>query len=570
MISLYHLLLVGGALLALSIVLTPLSARIGMPVLLLFFGVGMLAGEDGPGGIEFDDFNTAFTIANLALAVILLDGGMRTRVETFRVALRPAAVLASVGVLITALITGLAAAWLLELPLLYGLLMGSIVASTDAAAVFSLLQGRGLHLNERVGATLEIESGSNDPMAIFLTVLMLELIGSGGQFTWSSAQLLLEQFGIGAIGGAAGGWLLTWMLRKLELEAGLYVLLVTTTGIAVFALIGLIGGSGFLAIYIVGLWLGNSRINWLGNILQMHDGLAWLAQLSLFLILGLLVTPSEMAAVALPALGVALVLMLVARPLSVLLSLWPFRMDRRELTYISWVGLRGAVPIVLALFPVMAQLDEAQLLFNVTCVVVVLSLVLQGATLTPMARWLKLEVPAPRLPQRHIPLALPDNSDHELYLLPVREIGDGRPTPQSLRLPHGSALVAVFRQHELLLPADVKQLEPQDWIAVAGSSRAAADIGSLLQPVQTREQLQPRQFFGEFTLSGEAKLTDLEQVYGIDIDAGMRELSLSAVIAKRHHGHPVVGDKVSVGPVQLVVMAVDGDRVTRVGLKLPT
>jgi cell volume regulation protein A len=569
MISLYHLLLVGAALFALSIVLTPLSARVGMPVLLLFFGVGMLAGEDGLGGIQFNDFDTAFLVANVALAVILLDGGMRTRVETFRVALKPAAVLASIGVLITAVITGLAAVWLLDLPLLYGLLMGSIVASTDAAAVFSLLQGRGLHLNERVGATLEIESGSNDPMAIFLTVALLELIGQGGAFSWSSGLLLLEQFGIGAIGGIAGGWLLTWLLRKLELETGLYALLVVTAGIVIFALTGLIGGSGFLAIYIAGLWLGNSHIAWLGNILQIHDGLAWLAQISLFLILGLLVTPTEMVAVALPALGVALVLMFVARPLAVLLSLWPFGMKGRELTYISWVGLRGAVPIVLALFPVMAALPQAQLLFNITCVVVVLSLVLQGATLAPVARWLKLEVPAPRLPQKRLPLALPDGSDHEIYLLPVREIGDGKPTPQSLRLPRGSALVAVYRQHELLLPATVQQLQPQDWIAVAGSARAAADIGRLLQPTPTRQQLQPRQFFGEFTLSGEALLADLEQVYGIEIDASLRELSLSDVIARRHRGHPVVGDKVAVGPVQLVVMAVDGDRVTRVGLKLP-
>jgi cell volume regulation protein A len=562
-------LLVAAMLLLISILLTPLSNRLGMPVLLLFFGVGMLAGVDGPGQIDFHDFNAAFVMANLALAVILLDGGMRTRVATFRVGLRPATALATVGVLISAGITGAAGIWLLGLPLLPGLLLGAIVASTDAAAVFSLLQGRGLHLNDRVSATLEIESGSNDPMAIFLTVLLLEAIeqpeiGHG----WHAALLFLQQFGIGALAGILGGNLLSGLVRRLELPVGLYSLLVVSGGIVIFTLTGLVEGSGFLAIYLVGLRLGNSGAPMLPTILHVHDGLAWLAQLGLFLMLGLLVTPLEMLHLAVPGLGLAFVLMFIARPLAVGLSLWPFGMNWRELLFISWVGLRGAVPIVLALFPIIAGIPEAQLLFNITCFVVIISLLVQGTTLASAARWLKLEVPAPRLPQRRIPFNLPDHSDHELYLLPMQQLHAESIALQALRLPKESTLLAVLRDRELLLPAGIEQLHPNDWLAVAGSSRVAEDIGKLLA-TSAPERLAPRQFFGDFTLSGDALLADLEAVYGLSIDTEQKQLSLSEAIAQRHRGHPVVGDRVAFGPVQLVVMAIEGDRVTRVGMKFP-
>jgi cell volume regulation protein A len=535
----------------------------------MFFVVGMLAGVDGPGQIDFHDFNAAFVVANLALAVILLDGGMRTRAATFRVGLRPATALATVGVLISAGITGAAAIWLLHLPLLPGLLLGAIVASTDAAAVFSLLQGRGLHLNERVGATLEIESGSNDPMAIFLTVLLLEAIehpdsGHG----WHALLLFVQQFGIGALAGVVGGHLLTALVRRLDLAVGLYSLLVVSGGIVVFTLTGLVEGSGFLAIYLVGLRLGNSDAPILPTILHVHDGLAWLAQLGLFLMLGLLVTPLEMLHLAVPGLGLAFVLMFIARPLAVGLSLWTFGMNWRELTFIAWVGLRGAVPIVLALFPIIARIPEAQLLFNATCFVVVISLLVQGTTLASAARWLRLEVPAPRLPQRRIPLNLPDHSDHELYLLPMEQLHADPIQRQALRLPKESTLLAVFRERELLLPGGIDELRPSDWLAVAGSSRAAAEIGKLLA-TDAPERLAPRQFFGDFTLSGDALLADLEAVYGLTVDTEQKQLSLSEAIAQRHRGHPVVGDRVAFGPVQLVVMAVEGDRVTRVGMKFP-
>ncbi len=561
---------VGALLLLVSIVLTPLSTRIGLPVLLLFLAVGMLAGVDGAGGIRFDDFETAFLVGNLALAVILLDGGMRTRAQTFRVALRPAATLATLGVLITALITGAAAIWLLQLPPLVGLLMGAIVASTDAAAVFALLQGRGLNLNERVSATLEIESGSNDPMAIFLTVLLLQLIAlPDPALNLSVAVMLVQQFGLGALAGLAGGWLLTQLVRRLELAPGLYSLLVVAGGILVFSLTGVVGGSGFIAIYLAGLVLGNSGLPTLPNILQVHDGLAWLAQLGLFLILGLLVTPSQMLDQALPALGVALVLIFLARPLAVAACLWPFGFNPREQAYLGWVGLRGAVPIVLALFPIMAQIPEAGLLFNVTFFVVLVSLLIQGTTLAPMARLLRLEVPAPRLPTRRLPLQLPDAPDQELFLLPMRESRFDRPPRVSaLKLPAGTHLVCVFRSGEHQVPDSGMQLQGDDWLAIIGSGRHAEALGKLLRATETTAKLDPRQFFGEFVLAGSTRLSDLEQFYGITIPVGETDCTLSQLIARHHRGHPVVGDTVSVGPLRLVVMAVRGDQVQRVGLKL--
>lgn len=291
--------LIGALMLVISIMLSPLSSRLGMPVLLIFLVVGMIMGEDGPGGILFDDFELAFLIANLALGVILLDGGMRTRAETFRVGLRPALVLASVGVFLTASGAGLVAWWVFDMHWLTALLIGAIISSTDAAAVFSLLQGRGLHLNERVSATLEIESGSNDPMAIFLTLMLVTMIEAGGTSEgWMALMMLVKQFGIGGAVGVAGGFIVVELANRVRLTPSLYPLLVVAAGIMVFSGTNALGGSGFLAIYLAGVVVGNRPVRMMPMILQVHDGLAWLAQLCLFLMLGLLVTPSELLPLA--------------------------------------------------------------------------------------------------------------------------------------------------------------------------------------------------------------------------------------------------------------------------------
>ena len=296
--------LVAAALLLVSIVVSDISSRLGAPLLLVFLVLGMLAGEDGPGGIRFDDFETAYVIGTLALAVIIFDGGLRTSRDTFRVALWPAVSLATVGVLVTAGLVGLLAAWVLGLALLEGMLLGAIVGSTDAAAVFALLRTQGAALKRRVASTLEIESGSNDPMAVFLTVAILELLAAGKTGLEASTALsFVMQFAIGALLGVTGGRLLVWLINRLRLISGLYPLLAAAGGILIFAVAAQLGGSGFLAIYLAGPVLGNSRLQARQTILRVHDGLAWLSQIVMFLILGLLLTPSQLVGIAVDRIG---------------------------------------------------------------------------------------------------------------------------------------------------------------------------------------------------------------------------------------------------------------------------
>lgn len=399
-------LLIAAALIFVSVLAGVVSTRFGFPVLLVFLIAGALAGEDGPGGLDFNDFGLSFWVGNAALAVILLDGGLRTSFATFRTGLKPALLLATLGVAISAAVTGLAATLLFELNWRQGMLLGSIVGSTDAAAVFALLKKSGVRLNERVAATLEIESGMNDPMAIYLTlafigILMQAVTGSAATSLDASGgggtNVLLtfaQQFGWGIVVGLLAGWPAAALLCRLPLaDPGITALLLMSLGLAVFAATGLIGGSGFLAVYLLGMILRNRATERTTAALGAMDGYAWLSQALMFLLLGLLVTPSDVLTVTAPSLGVAAVLMLVARPVAVWICLAPFRFQQREIWFISWVGLRGAVPIVLAVFPLMAGVPDAMLLFNVAFVVVLASLLLQGTTIAWAARALNVNLP---------------------------------------------------------------------------------------------------------------------------------------------------------------------------------
>ncbi|HZY16076.1 MAG TPA: potassium/proton antiporter [Ramlibacter sp.] len=376
------------------------STRFGFSFLLVFLLAGVLAGEDGPGGLRFDDFTLSFWVGNLALAVILLDGGMRTSFSTFRTGLKPSLLLATVGVVLTALLTGIGATLLLDIGWRHGMLLGAIVGSTDAAAVFALLKKCGVTLNERVGTTLEIESGMNDPMAVYLTLAFIALLvatgASGADELGTALWSFLRQFGLGALAGVGAGMGLAFVLRRVPTaDAGITALLLVSAGLMVFAATGWAGGSGFLAVYLFGMIVANRAGPRVASALAAMDGYAWLAQAGMFLLLGLLVTPSEVVRVGLPALGVAAILMLIARPLTVWLCLAPFNFRPQEVWFISWVGLRGAVPIVLAVFPLMAGVPGAMLLFNVAFVVVFTSLVLQGTTIGLAARRLDVALPEP-------------------------------------------------------------------------------------------------------------------------------------------------------------------------------
>ena len=382
-----QIIFVGALLALLSIFASVVSRKLGAPILLVFLVLGMLAGEDGPGGIHFNDIGLAFVLGNLALAIILLDGGLGTRREAFRVSLKPALSLATVGVIGTAAITGLAVHWILGLPWPESFLVGAIVGSTDAAAVFGLLGSARIHLKERTRATLEVESGTNDPMAIFLTVILVQLLSQGGALNFSALiTFFIQQMGLGMVMGLAGGFCFRWLLLRLELPNSLYPLAVLTAGLSVFGLTSLINGSGFLAVYVFGVIIGNSSLPFNKDIHRFHDGIAWLSQIGMFLMLGMLVFPSHLIAVAPGALAIAAFLILVARPLAVFLSLIPFRFLPRERAFVSWTGLRGAVPIFLGVIPVLAGVENANLYFSIAFAVVLVSLLVQGWTIPLAAR----------------------------------------------------------------------------------------------------------------------------------------------------------------------------------------
>ncbi len=564
-----RLILLAGLLMLVSVITTRLSRRIGMPILLVFLGFGMLAGEDGPGGLAWSDVPTSHFIGSLALAVILFDGGMRTQLKSFRVGLRPALGLATLGVLFSAAITGLFAAWALGFDYVEGLLIGAIVGSTDASAVFGVLHAHGLRLKERVGATLEIESGLNDPMAIFLTVAVLEWL-LAGRPALDAAPLLLfaQQMGVGAVLGLAGGYLVWLLLDRLDLGAVFTPLFAFAAGLALYGTTAFFGGSGFLAVYLGGLVIGNRPSVGLSLVLRLHEGLAWLAQIAMFLILGLLVTPSQIVPVAWPALLVGLGLMFAARPLAVWLCLLPFRFSPGERLFIAWVGLRGAVPIVLAMFPLLADLPHAGTMFNVAFVVVLLSLSVQGWTVAPLARRLGLELPPAVTPQRHVVSELPGTPGAVFasYVVAVNAPVAGG-VLGTLGLPPASRPVAVARGGRLLA-------EPASVRLVAGDAvhllAPPGDLEVLDRQFGGRPQRPgpaERAFFGEWVLNGDANLEALAGLYGLQLAADERTLTVGALLTRAFR-KPVVGDRLRRGRLEIVVRELDGDRVLHVGLKL--
>ncbi|MGY3455124.1 NhaP-type Na+/H+ and K+/H+ antiporter [Bradyrhizobium sp. LM3.4] len=368
-----------GAVLVLAGILSSLLAlRFGAPLLLVFLAIGMLAGDSGPGQLQFDDVRTTYLVGSVALALILFDGGLKTRFASIRTVLAPSVVLATVGVLLTALITAPFAKYALDLNWTESLLVGAVVASTDAAAVFLLVHTQGLRLRPRVGATLEVESGTNDPFAIFLTLMLVEYISLGtGTAGHVMMEFLLEAV-LGAVVGFLGGRLVVVALNQVALPQGLHAPFVTTAALVIFGGSQIMHASGFLAVYLAGIIIGNRPTRAHNSVVAFLDAATWLAQIVMFVLLGLLVSPSRLGASVLPAVGIAFVLMLVARPIAVFVCLAPFRFNWREKIFIAWTGLRGAVAIFLASIPMLVGLTKAYLYFDVAFVVVIISLLLQG------------------------------------------------------------------------------------------------------------------------------------------------------------------------------------------------
>lgn len=559
---------IGAGLIVISILTSLISFRIGAPLLLVFLLVGLLAGEDGIGGIPFKDASAAYFIGSVALAVILFDSGYGTQWRSFRLAASPALTLASVGVLLTALVLAVPAKFLLGLTWSEAMLLGAIVGSTDAAAVFFLLRIGNIGIRDRVRATLEIESGSNDPMAIFLVITLLEMSAMGAlQDGWMSTfgMALVQQFGLGIGIGVAVGYLLVLILNRFVFDAGLYPVLVLSLVLLLFGVTSVLGGSGFMAVYAAGIVMGNVRFRGCLTIRRFQEGLTWLAQITMFLMLGLLATPSEFPDIALGAVLVGLLLIFIARPFAVWLCLIPFGFTRAETTFIAWVGLRGAVSILLAILPIMAGLENGQLLFNSAFIIVLVSLVVQGWTIRPMARKLDLIVPPHLGAVNKVELELPGHAQHELL---VYRVTKGSPVEQGERIPRWARPALTVREGKSMQSHESGRLKVGDYVYIFTTPRYINLLDRLFaQPVMlTRKD---RRYFGDLAVDPDKPVSDLAAYYGVALRSGEESLTVAELIAKRLGSTVVRGDRILLGPIELVVRETDDDgAATSVGLAL--
>lgn len=554
-----------AAIVVVSVLSTIFSFRAGAPILLVFLGVGFLAGEDGIGGVDFDDAQVAFKVGSIALALILFDSGFGTPQRSFRAAAAPAITLATLGVLLTAGLFALAARALLPIDWGQALLLGAILASTDAAAVFFLLRAGGIHLRDRVRSTLEVESGSNDPMAIFLTIALVGAlaVGSAG-LSWGGALLeFARQMGLGLAFGWVGGRIVRFAVNRLPLEVGLYPVLVAALAIAGFALTNLAGGSGFLAVYVAGLLAASARIRHAGELKRFQQGLTWLAQIAMFVTLGLLATPSEFPAVLLPGVLLGLFLVFVARPLAVGLCLLPFRMSWQENLFVGFVGLRGAVSILLAILPLMATLPDARLLFNIAFIAVLVSLLVQGWGLAPLARALHLVVPERHGAIDRIQLDLPDEAAHELV---AYRLAADSPLIAERRMPRWVRPALVVRDGRSIRSMRAERLRAGDVIYVFVRPHRIPLLDRLVASPRAPDR-SDREFFGDFAVDLDVPVADLADFYGGEVHADKRGLSVRHFLEREFGEAMEVGDRIGLGAIELIVREVDGQqRVTEAGL----
>jgi potassium/hydrogen antiporter len=555
-----------GAVLVMAGILSSLLAlRFGAPLLLVFLLIGMLAGDAGPGQLNFNDVRTTYLVGSVALALILFDGGLRTKFQSIRIVLAPSMVLATVGVLVTAVVAAPAAKYALDLSWTEALLVGAVVASTDAAAVFLLVHTQGLRLRPRVGATLEAESGTNDPFAIFLTLMLVEFISLGESSPWHVVMELAREGLLGAIIGVIGGRLVVVALNRMALPQGLHAPFVTTAALVIFGVSQILHASGFLAVYLAGIVVGNRPTRAHNSVVTFLDAATWLAQIVMFVLLGLLASPQRLLDSVGPSVIVALVLMLVARPLAVLVCLAPFRFNWREKVFIAWTGLRGAVAIFLASIPMLVGLSKAYLYFDVALVVVVISLLLQGWTLGPAARWLHVALPRVDRGPRRVELDLPGQLEQQLVGYPVR--------PKSLYfrrglLPSWSKPTLVIRDERILSPVEADPVAAGDYLYLLAPPEKAEALDRFFVDMAPSSAPDPH-LLGDFMVSGEHTLGELAEIYGVSVDEEQAKLTLADYFDIHLDHAPKEGAELALDPIVLVARSISGGRVSVVGLRLP-
>jgi cell volume regulation protein A len=542
-----------------------LALRFGAPLLLVFLVIGMLAGDSGPGGLQFDDVRSTYLVGSVALALILFDGGLRTRFQSIRAVLAPSISLATVGVLLTALITAPVAKFALDLNWTEALLVGAVVASTDAAAVFLLVHAQGLRLRPRVGATLEAESGSNDPFAVFLTLMLVEFISVGQSSAGHVMLELAREAVLGAIIGVTGGWLVVSALNRVALPQGLHAPFVTTAALVIFGTAQITHASGFFAVYLAGIIIGNRPTRAHNSVVTFLDAATWLAQIVMFVLLGLLVSPQRLGSSVGPAVVVAMVLMVVARPVAVFVCLAPFRFNWREKLFIAWTGLRGAVAIFLASIPMLVGLSKAYLYFDVAFVVVIISLLLQGWTLATAARWLHVALPRSDRGPRRVELDLPGQLEQQLVGYPVRA--------KSLYyrrglIPSWSKPTLVIRKEAILTPVEAEPIAPGDYIYLLAPPEKAESLDRFFIDMPPSTAPDPH-LLGDFMVLGEVTLGDLAQIYAIETDPNNASLTLADYFDVHLDHAPQEGATLALDSIVLVARSISGGRVSVVGLRLP-
>ena len=556
---------IGAALVLIGIFSSLVATRFGAPLLLVFLVVGMLAGQDGPGGIIFNDYSTTYLVGSIALSVILFDGGLRTRLSVFRGVLAPSMLLATLGVLLTAAVSGAAAWAVLDLDPVGALLLGSIIASTDAAAVFFLLRTGGLRLPSRVGSTLEIESGTNDPIAVFLVILLTQYILAGGGVPgWGLALQLGTQALLGGAFGLAGGLALVALLNRLAMPGGLHPLFVVAWAILVSALTSLAGGSGLLAVYVAGLVAANRPVRAYPSIVGFHDAVTWLCQIVMFLVLGLLVTPTTLWKYAGEGLLIAAVLTLVARPLAVWICLGRFGFARKEKLFISWVGLRGAVSIFLAAIPTLAGVPNAPLYFNIAFFVVLVSLLVQGSTLNSAARRLGVALKQTTPNVSRVELDIPGQTEQEIVGYPV--------TADSVilglsRLPGWARVVMVVRKNHILDAPEAGALQPGDYCYFLVSRQRLPRLDSLFREspdVARRLGL----LFGELPIRADTRVTEVARFYELDFGPHAPETTVGEWAETRLGAKPTLDASLPIAGGKLVVRRLESGRIASLGLQL--